>query len=175
MLAFYDRLTLRLGAQGDIVLPTLSRLVFAGVLLFYFWKSATTKLGDGFFGFLMPSSGAYAQIFPKAFEATGYDTSQLSIFHWAVVTGGTIAEFILPLLIVLGLMTRLSAVAMIGFVVVQSLTDVFGHGGEFGGWFERISNDLIADQRSFWILGLLILVLKGAGPLSLDRVFRNAS
>lgn len=174
MLALYDRLTARLGAHGDTLLPTLSRLVFAGVLLAYFWKAGLTKLGDGFFGFLFPRSGAYAQIFPKAFEAVGYDTSQLSIFHWAVVTGGTIAEFVLPLLIVLGLMTRLSAAAMIGFVVVQSLTDVYGHGAEFGGWFERMSNDLIADQRAFWILGLLILVTKGAGPISLDRLVKNA-
>ena len=174
MLALYDRITTQLDVYGNIILPTLSRLVFAGVLLLYYWNSATTKLGEGLFGFLMPRSGAYAQIFPKAFEATGYDTSQLSVFHWAVVTSGTIAEFLLPLLIVVGLMTRLSAVAMIGFVVVQSLTDVYGHGAEFGGWFERMSGEIIADQRAFWILGLLILVFKGAGPLSLDRLFRSA-
>jgi len=174
MLAFYNRLIPRLNDHGDSVLPTLSRLVFAGVLLAYFWKSGLTKLGDGFFGFLMPSSGAYVQIFPKVFEATGYDTSQLGVFHWAVVTGGTIAEFVLPALIVLGLLTRLSALGMIGFIAVQSLTDIYGHGAELGGWFERMSGDLIADQRAFWILGLLILVFKGAGPLSLDRLFRNA-
>ena len=105
MLVLYNRLTARLNDYGDIVLPTLARLIFSGVLLAYFWKSGLTKLGDGFFGFLMPSSGAYAQIFPKAFEATGYDTSQLGVFHWAVVTGGTLAEFVLPALIVLGLLT----------------------------------------------------------------------
>lgn len=174
MRALYEKLTGHLDLYGDVVLPTLSRLVFAGVLLMYFWNSGMTKLGEGLFGFLQPRSGAYAQIFPKAFEATGYDTSQLTIFHWAVVTGGTIAEFVLPMLIVLGLMTRLSAVAMIGFVTVQSLTDIYGHGGELGAWFERMSGDLIADQRAFWILGLLILVFKGAGPLSLDRLFKSA-
>lgn len=174
MIALYSRLTSQLNNHGDVVLPTLARLVFAGVLLAYFWKSGLTKLGDGFFGFLMPSSGAYAQIFPKAFEATGYDTSQLGVFHWAVVTGGTIAEFVLPALIVLGLLTRISAIGMIGFIVVQSLTDIVGHGAEFGGWFERMSGDLIADQRAFWILALLILVFKGAGPLSLDRLFKSA-
>jgi len=174
MFAPYNRLTARLNTVGDVVLPTLSRLVFAGVLLAYFWKSGLTKLGDGFFGFLMTNSNAYAQIFPKAFEATGYDTSQLGVFHWAIVTGGTVAEFVLPALIVLGLLTRISALGMIGFIVVQSLTDVFGHGAELGGWFERMSGELIADQRSFWNLGLLILVFKGAGPLSLDRLIKNA-
>ncbi len=44
-------------------------------------------------------------------EAVGYDVSQLGIFHWLVVTAGTLAEFILPLLIVIGLLTRLAALA----------------------------------------------------------------
>ena len=66
------------------------------------------------------------------FEATGYDTPQLGVFHWAGVTGGTIAEFVLPLLIVVGLLTCLSAIGMIGFIIVQSLTDIFGHSGELG-------------------------------------------
>ena len=52
MLTTYDRLTDRLSAAAPGVLPTLSRLVFAGVLLFYFWSSALTKLGPGLFGFL---------------------------------------------------------------------------------------------------------------------------
>lgn len=174
MFAFYDRLIARITPLGDATLPTLSRLTFAGVLFMYFWNSGMTKLGDGVFGIFSPSTGAYAQIFPKAFEATGYDASQLNAFHWAVVTGGTIAEFVLPILIVLGLLTRLSAIGMIGFIMVQSLTDIIGHGAEFGAWFNRMSGELIADQRAFWMLALLILVFKGAGPLSLDRLFRNA-
>ncbi len=174
MMSLYKTATFQLDRIGDLALPLLARFTFAAVLLMYFWNSGKTKLGDGFLGFLSPSSGAYAQIFPKAFEATGYDTSQLNTAHWAVVTGGTLAEFILPLMIVLGLLTRLSAIGMIGFIVVQSLTDIYGHGGELGDWFARASNDLIADQRSFWILGLLILVFKGAGLLSLDRLFKSA-
>ena len=165
---------------GDEALPILARLVFAGVLLMYYWNSGLTKLGNGIFGFLTPSSGAYVQIFPKAMEAAGYDTSQLTIFHWAVVTGGTIAEFVLPVLIIIGLFTRLAAVGMIGFIVVQSLTDLFGHGGiahegTLGAWFDRMSDALILDQRAFWVLCLLILVFKGAGTISVDRgLFRSA-
>lgn len=165
---------------GDALLPLLARLVFAAVLFMYYWNSGLTKLGDGLFGFLSPSPGAYVQIFPKAMEAVGYDTSQLSVFHWAVVTGGTIAEFALPVLIVIGLFTRLAAFGMIGFIIVQSLTDLFGHGGiahegTLGAWFDRMSDALILDQRAFWVLCLLILVFKGAGALSIDRLlFRNA-
>jgi len=93
----------------DGLVPLLARFVFAVTLLMYFWSSAMTKLGDGIMGVFIPSSGAYAQIFPKQLEAVVYDVSQLSIFHWAVVVAGTWAEFILPLLIVIGLFTRLAA------------------------------------------------------------------
>ena len=49
MFAFYRRLTDQLDPIGDALMPTLSRLTFAGVLLLYFWNSGLTKLGDGFF------------------------------------------------------------------------------------------------------------------------------
>ncbi|NCO86396.1 MAG: DoxX family membrane protein [Rhodobacterales bacterium] len=168
----------RLDRAGAILLPTLARLVFAGVLLAYFWASGATKLGEGALGLIQPAGGAYAQIFPRAFEAAGYNTANLGLWHWAVVTAGTWAEFILPALIVLGLFTRLAALGMIGFVVMQSLTDIVGHGADaatIGAWFDRASDALILDQRAFWVLGLAVLALFGAGPLSADRLlFRNA-
>lgn len=154
------------------IIPTLSRLVFAGVLLVYFWNSARTKIGDGILGLFRPSDGAYIQIFPKAVEAAGYDTSQLGFYHWIVVTAGTWAEILLPLLILIGLMTRLAALGMIGFVIVQSLTDIVGHGvggDDLGRWFDVASGALIMDQRSLWVLPMVALVLMGAGPLSVDR------
>jgi putative oxidoreductase len=177
LFAFYQLLSSSLARQ-TWVLPTLARLVFAGVLVGYFWASGMTKLGDGIFGFLNPSVGAYAQIFPKAFAAVSYDSTQLGVFHWAVVVAGTISEFILPLLIILGLLTRLAALGMIGFVVVQSLTDLYGHGGiehaaTLGAWFDRLPDGLILDQRAFWVLALITLVIKGAGPISVDALFRN--
>ncbi len=155
------------------LLPSLARLVFAGVLLVYFWNSALTKIGDGIFGIFKPSLGAYAQIFPRQMEAVGYDVSQLGAFPWLVVTAGTLAEFILPALIVLGLFTRLAALGMIGFTIVQSLTDIVGHHADaatVGRWFDRASDALIMDQRAFWLMLLVTLVLMGAGPLSLDRL-----
>ncbi len=165
----------RLDRAGDWLLPTLARYVFASTLFLYFWNSALTKVGDGLFGLFQPTVGAYAQIFPKQMEAVVYDVSQLGFYHWAVVTGGTIAEFILPVLIVIGLMTRLSSIAMIGFVVVQSLTDLYGHGGiehseTLGAMFDRIADSVILDQRMLWTFVLIVLVVKGAGPLSVDRI-----
>lgn len=163
----------------DALLPLLARFLFAAILLFYFWKSGMTKLGDGLLGFLSPSVGAYAQIFPRQMEAVGFDVSQLSILHTLVVLAGTWAEFLLPLLIVLGLLTRLAALGMIGFVAVQSLTDLYGHGGiehegTLGAWFDRFPDAIILDQRALWVFLLLVLVIKGAGPLSLDRLLARA-
>lgn len=157
------------------LIPLLARFLFAATLLVYFWNSGMTKLGDGIFGFLQPSTGAYAQIFPRAMEAVTYDVSQLSVFHWLVVVAGTWAEFILPLLIVVGLATRLAALGMIGFVVVQSLTDLYGHGAiehaeTLGAWFDRVPDAVILDQRAFWVFLLVVLVIRGAGVLSLDWI-----
>lgn len=151
-------------------LPLLARLTFAGTLLVYFWNSALTKLGDGVLGLVRPSFNSYAQIFPRQMEALNYDASQLGLFHWAVVMAGTYAEFILPALIILGLLTRLAALGMIGFVVVQSLTDIVGHHVPLGAWFDAASDAPIADQRALWVYLLVTLIALGGGPLSLDRL-----
>ncbi len=176
LISLHDLVFSGIQKTAGVVLPSLARLVFAGVLLVYFWNSALTKVGDGIFGIFKPSLGAYAQIFPRQMEAVGYDVSQLGMFHWLVVTAGTWAEFILPLLIVIGLLTRLASLGMIGFTVVQSLTDIVGHHADaatVGSWFDRASDALIVDQRAFWMLLLLTLVIKGAGPLSVDRVLSH--
>lgn len=151
--------------HADWLVPSLARVVFAAVLLGYFWASALTKL-DGPF---TPTTGAYAQIFPKLFEAVGYDVGQMGLWHRLVVLAGAWAEFALPVLIVLGLFTRAAALGMVGFVLVQSLTDILGHGAGAGAWFDRASDALILDQRALWVLLLIVLVLKGPGPISADR------
>ena len=171
----YDKIALSFDRAAPMALPTLSRLVFAGVLLAYFWASGLTKIGSGP---LTPSSGAYAQIFPRVFEQLGYDESGFALWQKLVVLGGTYAEFLLPLMIVIGLLTRFAAIGMIGFIVVQSLTDIFGHGADattIGRWFDRASDALILDQRALWCLPLLVLVMQGAGPLSVDAALRRVT
>lgn len=160
--------------RADWLLPTLARLAFAAVLFGYFWTSALTKFDGGPFS---PSIGAYAQIFPRAFEAAGYDPAGLGWGARLTVLLGSWAEIVLPVLIVAGLCTRLAALGMIGFVLVQSLTDIFGHSAApetLGALFDRIPDAAILDQRLLWGLLLAILVLKGGGPLALDRLlFRH--
>ncbi|MFD3189522.1 DoxX family protein [Sedimentitalea sp. HM32M-2] len=179
LISLHNALFDRLERVSGIVLPTLARFTFATVMLIYFWKSAATKLGGGIFGLFSPSDGAYVQIFPRAMEAVGYDSSQLGVFHWLVAMAGTYAEFILPALIVLGLFSRLAALGMIGFVIVQSATDIVGHGATdaktLGAWFDGVPDSVILDQRLLWVTVLLIIVIKGAGPLSLDRYLGRLS
>ncbi len=157
---------------SDWIVPTLARAVFTVILLNYYVGSAVTKFGDGILGFLSPGAGAYVQIFPKAMEAVGYDHTQLSIFHTLIVYAGTYSEILLPIMIVVGLLTRLAALGMIGFVVVQSFVDITGHGvsgRDIGSWFDSDAGSLIMDQRTFWVFLFLVLVLKGGGRYALDR------
>ena len=152
------------------LIPLIARLLFGFTLLTFFWKSALTKLGDGLTGSWIPSAGAYAQIFPFKFESVGYDTSAMNLFDWTVVFLGTYAEFMLPALIVIGLMTRLSALGMIIFIIVMSIVDLTGHGVQLGSLLDGNPSDLIPDQRLFWIFPLLVILFQGAGRFSLDHL-----
>lgn len=173
ILRLHDAIFANIEAASPWILPTLARILFAGIFLIYFWRSAMTKIGDSIFS---PSVGAYAQIFPKAMEAAGYNSSELSSLHTLVVLAGTWAEFILPALILVGLFTRLAAIGMIGFVVVQTYVDITGHGlggSDIGAWFDNQASAIVMDQRALWIFLLIVLVVKGAGPLSCDRILAS--
>ncbi len=155
-------------------LGLLARLVFAAVLFGYYWNSALTKVGDGLSGFFTVADAAYFQIVPPVVEAAGYDASAVAFLPWGlIVTAGTYAEFALPVLIVLGLLTRLAALGMIVFVAVQSHVDIAFHGADaatVGALFDRLPNAAILDQRALWTFLLSVLVVKGAGAVSLDRL-----
>ncbi|MCT4684879.1 MAG: DoxX family protein [Roseicyclus sp.] len=155
---------------SPILLPTLARFLFVASLFGYYWNSGLTKTGEGLAGLFRLDTGAYIQILPRVFDAVGYNPSALGPFARAIVLFGTWAEFILPILLLAGLFTRIAALGMIGFVAVQPWVDVMGHGAALGAWFDRHSDGLI-DERGFWVFPLLLLVLKGAGPLSLDALF----
>ncbi|TMV09589.1 DoxX family membrane protein [Ruegeria sediminis] len=167
LIALHNSVFEKIDRSSDILTPTLARVVFAAVLLFYYWNSAMLKIDGSIFS---PSAGAFGQIFPKAAEAVLYDVSQMTIFQRVVIFFGTVAEFALPVLIVVGLLTRLSAIAMIFFIWVQTVVDVTGHGVALGGLFDNTIT--LMDQRVMWSFLLLVLVIKGAGPISIDRLLR---
>ena len=155
-------------------LGLLARFVFAAVLLVYYLNSASTKVGDGIAGFFSLGDNAYFQILPSVVEAYGYDASQVPFFPYdLIVVAGTYAEFVLPILIVLGLFTRLAALGMIGFTLVQSYVDIAFHGADaatIGAWFDNLAGAAILDQRALWVFLLMTLVVKGAGAVSLDAL-----
>lgn len=159
-------------AAGPWLLPLLARLVFSSVLLVFFINSGLTKVGSGFPDFLIPTAGAYAQILPSITEAVSYDTDQIALFPWKlIVLGGTYAEFALPIMLLLGVFTRLTSVGFIGFIIVMSFVDIQFHGLEpesIGAMFDRIHDSIIFDQRLLWMFPLIYLAIKGGGPISID-------
>ena len=161
-------------AAGGWFLGLAARLTFASVLLGYFLNSALTKVGSGFPDMFIPGTGAYAQILPSITRAVSYDIDKISFFPWGlIVTMGTYAEFVLPVLIVLGLFTRLAALGMIGFIAVMSYVDIAFHGVDaetIGAPFDRVPDALISDQRLLWVFPLLYLLIRGAGAVSLDAL-----
>ncbi|MEM9028705.1 MAG: DoxX family protein [Pseudomonadota bacterium] len=151
-----------------------ARLTFASVLLMYFLNSALTKVGSSFPEILIPTTNAYAQIVPKVMEEAGFDATQIAFFpHGLMVYAGTYAEFILPVLIVIGLWTRAASLGMLGFIAVMTYVDITAHGADaatIGGFFDRVQDAAISDQRLLWAFPLLYLVLRGPGAISFDAV-----
>jgi len=159
----------------DWFLGLFARLVFAAVLFVYFFNSAMTKVGEGLLGFLTVTDNAYFQILPTVVEQYEFDASQIPFFPYQlIVMAGTYGEIILPILILIGLFTRIAALGMIAFVAVQSYVDIAFHGADektIGAWFDRLSDSVILDQRALWIFLLVYLVIRGAGAISLDYLF----
>ncbi len=163
----------------DWFLGLAARFVFAGVLLVYLLNSAKTKVGEGVTGFFSIADNAYFQILPSVVESYDYDASQVPFFPYdIIVAAGTYSEFILPILITIGLFTRIAALGMIGFVAVQSAVDILFHGADektIGALFDRFSDSVITDQRSLWVFLLIYLVIRGAGAISLDHLLLRKS
>jgi putative oxidoreductase len=161
-------------AADSWLLGLFARFVFAAVLWGYFLNSARTKVGEGITGFFSIQSGAYYQIAYPAVEAAGGDISAVSFIPWGlIVLLGTYAEFILPLLLVIGLFSRIAALGMMVFIAVQTFVDVTVHqiGAEaIGSLFDRFPDAVIADQRLLWMVPLVVVALKGPGLLSIDAL-----
>nr|WP_272214247.1 putative DNA-binding domain-containing protein [Marinicella sp. W31]MDC2878644.1 putative DNA-binding domain-containing protein [Marinicella sp. W31] len=151
-----------------------ARLAFAATLWLYFLNSALTKVEPGLAGFFVVRSSAYYQIALPAVEAAGGDVSAVPFLPWGLIVHlGTYTEFALPLLIVFGLATRLSALGMLAFIAVQTFVDITVHqvGSEtIGALFDRFPDSVILDQRLFWSLPLVMLVIYGPGRISLDHL-----
>lgn len=175
ILGLYDGITNGLErATADWFTGFALRFAFASVLMVYYMHSAWGSLDGSLLNLFSPSDGAYATMLPPIAEAAGYDKSEIATFPWYfVVLAGTWGELILPVLVVIGLFTRIAAAGMIVVVFVQSYVDIAFHGLEeksIGAMFDRLSDAVILDQRLLWVTILVLLVVNGAGALSLDRL-----
>jgi len=149
-----------------------ARFIFAAILFQFFWNSALTKIGGNIMNIFTPTAGAYAQMLPKLMEQVSYDTSQVAFFPYGLmVLLGTWGEFLLPIMVVVGLFTRFASLGMIVFICVMSYVDIYGHGADaktIGALFDGEPYAIISDDRLLWIFLLLVPALKGPGVISLD-------
>lgn len=174
----HDTVFSQIEKSGDgWLLGALARLTFLAVLFGYFWNSGKTKIGEGLFGIFQIQDGAYFQILGEAgMIAYDFDTANIPWYLDLMVFVGTLSEFLLPLLIVLGLFTRIAAAGMAIFVMVQSYVDIYVHNvdaGTVGALFDREASSLVMDQRALWMFLFAVLIIKGAGAISIDRVLSN--
>ncbi|MGA8262770.1 MAG: DoxX family protein [Arenicellales bacterium] len=178
IVALHDRIFETVQERLDSWFPgLLARLVFAAVLLVYFLNSSSKKFGHGFPGVFTVSDNAYFQILPTVVEHYSYDASQIPFFPYHIIVYlGAYSELLLPVLIVLGLFTRLASLGMIVFVFVQSYVDIFflkAGPQAIGAYFDHLSDSTILDQRALWVFLLAFLAIRGPGRVSLDYLLHR--
>ncbi len=119
----------------------LARLALGGV----FWRSGQTKVAEG----------TWFSLTDTTYELfrTEYAGVPLPPEFAAVLANA--AEHVLPLLLVLGLLTRLSALGLLGMTLV---IQVF------------VYPDAWWSEHALWAALALILIVRGGGLLSLDAV-----
>ena len=144
LMNMWNRLTQVLsGPIGESIGQLLARVALAGI----FWRSYKTKVVDG----------TWLQIDETQYFIFENEFSGLPLPTDLAVPMATYAEFLFPILLVVGLFTRFSALALMGMAIVIQLF-VFPDAAHFFGW-------------AITVLALgAFLVSRGAGVLSLDAL-----
>ncbi|MEQ8742306.1 DoxX family protein [Parasphingorhabdus sp.] len=133
------------GAVPEGIALLFTRIALAGI----FWRSARTKVEDG--SFLTIKDTTFFQFSDAPFNQVPILNGDLG----AYVT--TYTEHLLPILLLLGLATRLGALGVLGMTVVIQ-TFVFP---EMAVWWQT---------HILWVAMALILIVRGGGIFSLDRL-----
>lgn len=142
MKPLFDRLLAFAGAPWLESLALLfSRIVLAGI----FWRSGRTKVVEG--SLFTPSDTTFF-LFEEEYAGVPLPPE---LAAW-LATG---AEHLFPILLVLGLATRLSALALAGMTLVIQIF-VYPE-----AWWAA---------HALWVAIALQLILRGPGSLSLDRL-----
>ncbi len=130
------------GAPVQAVLLLFVRIVLAGI----FWRSGRIKIAED--SWFTISDTTYVLF------AEDYSGVPLPADIGAVMA--TIGEHLFPALLVIGLLTRLSALALLGMTMVIQIF-VYPE-----AWWS---------VHSLWVALALVLITQGPGALSLDRAF----
>ncbi|WND01691.1 DoxX family protein [Temperatibacter marinus] len=139
MVEFYNSLVRKLESLPAPDINLIARLWIA----YIFWKSGRTKVDEGF---LEPSETTYLLFENEyALPLLPYDLAA----HMAIY-----AETFLPLLLIAGFMTRVSATMLLGMTAV---IQIFVYPTS---WPDHL----------MWAVVLVFLVLRGGGAISLDRI-----
>lgn len=159
------------------VLCLMSRSAFAAILLPWFVIGGLTKVGglsmsmgptvDG----LPLALGAYYAYVPDQIGALDAGLPDFDILTQVYVGLMVLFEIALPVLIVLGLLTRFSVVLLalhqMMFFTLSATT------ADFGALFDASPFDMFPDQLLLWVMLMDPLALFGAGPLSVDDALRR--
>lgn len=138
--ALYDR-AVALVDNGKLQSLTLlfTRIVLAGV----FWRSGRTKVDEGSW-FSISDTTYY--LFQEEYKAVPLPSDLAAVM-------ATVSEHLFPILLVLGLFTRLSALALLGMTLVIQIF-VYPE-----AWWQ---------VHSLWVAMALVLIVRGGGSISLD-------
>jgi putative oxidoreductase len=140
----YDRFTAWLGGKmPEAIMLLFVRIALANV----FWSSGRTKVEEG--SLLTVSENALYQFADDPFNKLPLLPPEFA----AHLT--TYAEHLFPILLVFGLFTRLSALALLGMTLVIQIF-IFPE-----AWWP---------VHSLWVALALVLIVRGGGGLSVDAL-----
>ena len=146
ILAAYDRVV-EMATQNMVqnLILLFTRVVLAGI----FWRSGRTKVDEG--SWFSISDTTYF-LFQEEYAGVPLPSDFAAVM-------ATVSEHVFPILLVVGLFTRLSALALLGMTMVIQIF-VYPE-----AWWS---------VHSLWVALALILVTRGAGAISLDAPLLRA-
>lgn len=138
----YNRFVATLSATWiDAIMLLFVRISLAGI----FWRSGRTKVDEGSW---LSVSDTAKFLFEEEYKGVPLP-SEFAAYM------ATYAEHLFPILLVIGLFTRLSALALLGMTMV---IQVFVYPE---AWWS---------VHMIWVALALVLILRGGGSLSLDQL-----
>ncbi len=144
--AYYDRVVSWVSSPvAEAAALLLTRVAIAGI----FWRSGRTKVVEGSW---LTLSDSAKELFRSDYAGVPLPPEISS--HMALY-----AETLLPILLVLGLLTRLSALGLLGMTLVIQIF-VFPE-----AWWQ---------VHIVWVSMALILIVRGGGKLSVDQLLNRA-